>query len=123
MSKFAVPFFVAAALAVPLSPSLAQTGPQTEGSSKPSQPGATANKGNPSQPGTIGGAQGSTGASTAVGTEQPTIEVLQHIRAGGYSALQLKPDSVRGGWSGTAQKNGREVKLHVAPNGNVEEKK
>jgi hypothetical protein len=121
-STFAAPFFVAAALAIPVLPAEAQTGPPTEGSSKPTQPGATANTGNPSQSGTIGGAQGSTGASSAVGTEQPTVEVVQHIRALGYAGLQLKPDTARGGWSGTAQKSGQQVKLHVAPNGNVTER-
>lgn len=106
----------------PAPPSQAQTGPQTEGASRPSEPGATANTGNPSRQGVLGGAAGSSGASSMVGTDQPTIEVLQHIRAGGYTGLQLKPDAARGGWSGTAQKNGRQMKLHVAPNGNTSER-
>jgi hypothetical protein len=106
-----IPLIVAAALAVPAIPAIAQTQPQT------GQP----QTGTPSQPGTSGGTEGSSGAAAMVGTEQPTAEVQQHLHARGYSNMHLKPDDIRGGWSGTAMRNGKQVKLHVAPNGNASE--
>ncbi|MDB5367855.1 MAG: hypothetical protein JWM77_3782 [Rhodospirillales bacterium] len=64
---------------------------------------------------------GSVGTATAVGTSVPPPELMREIVTRGYDQLKLKPDLLFGGWVGTAEKNTRQVKLHVSPNGNVRE--
>jgi hypothetical protein len=64
---------------------------------------------------------GSVGPATAGRTPVPPPEFMREIVTRGYATPQLKPDSVFGGWVGRAEKNGREVKLHVSPDGNIGE--
>lgn len=109
-NNFSLPFFVAAALAVPLAPGHAQTKPAQQHDQ---------NVPKPIRPGEPAATEGSSGMGAAVGTQQPSAEMLQHVQASGYSQVQVTPDSARGGWSGTAQKSGKQVKLHIAPNGNL----
>jgi hypothetical protein len=53
----------------------------------------------------------------------PPAAFLRTVEKRGYSDVNLTADKARGGWTGTATKGGKQVRLHLAPNGNSRELK
>jgi hypothetical protein len=63
------------------------------------------------------------GAEKAGAGATPPDAFLRAVEKRGYTDAKLTADKARGGWTGTAMKNGKEVRLHLAPNGNTRELK
>ncbi|GIL39882.1 hypothetical protein [Roseiterribacter gracilis] len=85
-----------AALSVSALPAMAQTTPPAAAPSAAAQAGAGAT---------------------------PPDAFLRTLEKRGYSDMKLTSDKMRGGWTGTATKAGKDVRLHLAPNGNSRELK
>ncbi|MDB5364807.1 MAG: hypothetical protein JWM77_734 [Rhodospirillales bacterium] len=51
----------------------------------------------------------------------PPAAFLRTAEKRGYSDIKLTADKARGGWTGAATKGGKQVRLHLAPNGNTRE--
>jgi hypothetical protein len=63
------------------------------------------------------------GAEKAGAGSTPPAAFLRTVEKKGYTDVNLTADKARGGWTGTATKAGKQVRLHLAPNGNSRELK